>query len=71
MDLPDEKKIKVIYSKLKEVFVNLGSLIRLSEIGIAENEALQILGQYEENCVSGVYLSLNSSDYKTLIEFMQ
>ncbi len=58
-------------SKLEEVFVKLGSPIRLKDIELGEKETLQILQQYEKNKVSGVNHSLDSEDYKTLIEFMR
>jgi len=58
-------------SNLEEVFVELGSPIRLKDIELWEKEALQILQQYEKNKVSGVNHSLDSEDYKTLIEFMR
>ena len=67
----DVETVEDTISELEKVFVRLGSPIRLSDIGLGENEATQLLEQFNKNGVSGVHHCLNSSDYQNIIQLMK
>ncbi|NOY50154.1 MAG: iron-containing alcohol dehydrogenase [Chlorobi bacterium] len=58
-------------SELEKAFKKLLSPIRLSEIGLDEDDAAKLLAQYNKNKVSGMFHSLGSSDHEKLIDLMR
>lgn len=56
--------------KLEYFFKLLKCPVRLSEAGISEDKADEIIRQMEKNKVSGMHYPLNSADYKALVELM-
>ena len=56
--------------ELENFFVELGSSIRLSELGLGDKEKLEIITQMKNNRVSGYNHLLESEDYEKLVELM-
>lgn len=58
-------------SELENTFVKLQSPIRLSDIGLQEEDATALLEQYNKNKISGVHHNMEESDYDKLVGFMR
>jgi alcohol dehydrogenase YqhD (iron-dependent ADH family) len=57
--------------QLEKAFKKLLSPTRLTDIGLDDNDVVRLLAQYNKNKVSGMFHSLDSSDYEKLIGFMR
>ena len=65
-----DKNVKDTIMGFENFFAELGSPIRLSQLGFEEKEKQVILAQLKKNKVSGYYHQLSGDDYERLIEFM-
>jgi alcohol dehydrogenase YqhD (iron-dependent ADH family) len=51
-------------------FVELGSPIRLSQLGFEEKQKTELVAQMKKNSVSGYNHKLGESDYEKLVDLM-
>jgi len=51
-------------------FAELGSPLRLSQLGFGDKEKQEIIAQMKKNEVSGYHHKLSGDDYEKLVEFM-
>ncbi len=67
----DAETVDDSISQLEKVFKKLLSPTSLTDIGLNDDDAARLLAQYNKNKVSGMFHSMDSSDYEKLIGFMR
>jgi len=65
-----DKNVKDTIMGIENFFAELGSPLRLSQLGFGEKEKTDILNQLTKNKVSGYNHILEEKDYKILVEYM-
>jgi len=64
------KNVKDTIIGFENFFAELGSPIRLSQVGFGEKEKIEIIAQMKKNKVSGYHHLLKDEDYANLVDFM-
>jgi alcohol dehydrogenase YqhD (iron-dependent ADH family) len=65
-----DKNVKDTIMGFENFFVELGSPIRLSQLGFEEKQKLELIEQMKKNRVSGYNHKLGDGDYERLVDFM-
>jgi len=65
-----DKNVKDTIMGFENFFAELGSPLRLSQLGFGDKEKQEIIAQMKKNEVSGYHHKLSGDDYERLVEFM-
>ena len=65
-----DKNVKDTIMGFENFFAELGSPLRLSQLGFGDKEKQEIIAQMKKNKVSGYHHKLSGDDYEKLVEFM-
>ena len=65
-----DKNVKDTIMGFENFFAELGSPLRLSQLGFGDKEKAEILEQMKKNKVSGYHHKLQDDDYEKLVDFM-
>jgi alcohol dehydrogenase YqhD (iron-dependent ADH family) len=65
-----DKNVKDTIMGFENFFAELGSPLRLSQLGFGDKEKTEIIAQMKKNKVSGYHHILTDDDYEKLVDFM-
>jgi len=65
-----DRNVKDTIMGFENFFAELGSPLRLSQLGFGDKEKAEIIAQMKRNKVSGYHHKLTDVDYEDLVEFM-
>jgi len=65
-----DKNVKDTIMGFENFFAELGSPLRLSQLGFGDKEKADIIAQMKKNKVSGYHHKLTDDDYEKLVDFM-
>ncbi|MCK5856081.1 MAG: iron-containing alcohol dehydrogenase [Bacteroidales bacterium] len=65
-----DKNVKDTIMGFENFFAELGSPLRLSQLGFGEKEKAEIVSQMKNNKLSGYHHKLNDDDYEKLVDLM-
>jgi len=65
-----DKNVKDTIMGFENFFAELGSPLRLSQLGFGDKEKQEIIAQMKKNKVSGYHHKLSDDDYEALVDYM-